>query len=662
MEILAGGTQHLRGCLKHTQIHNIEGKILGKDGKPLMPIRTKAVRGASLTQEETIVEPLIGNEPDLDNSFWNSAPVIDKEATTDATSEKTDSQCMGSKSYVNVVAAAKPNPKLNFRTLFNKDKVEHSDFVLPVENVMAAQNKFANSLVGFFVGKRVAFPLVLEQGPWLIRNQPLILTKWAPNLDLAKDVVKKVPVWVKVHRVPVEVYSDDGVSLIASQIGKHVMLDAFTSSMCSEPWGRMGYARALIEISAENELKNEIRMVVPIVEGEGHTIERTRVEYEWKPPRCPDCLVFGHDQTSCPKRVVVPKPVKPKGNDPKSSTSGYNANEKAKVHEGENNGVKLRNLFEKLNDITHVVDPNSEAGETSGKKGGVESDEAAKSSFYEVDSDDEVDEHITMEKQKVPSTKGASTPSDHMALPVQNINHSAFRSMFEREKLSGFTSAPEKKGSKLALCSSSGSFKLEYFLLPIITLWEYDTGCESATRILNMVPTKKVDKTPYELWYGKVPNLSYLKVWGCEALVKRDTPDKLEQRSSRNQWGWAVMIEEIQEEEDTTPSEITSNIPQEVEGFEPPQEEVIPIRRITKDMFIGYGGNPSTELRVECYCDARFETDRDDTKSQTRLFSFLNGGRSGLEEEGTHHSPISTTEMSASELIIAQSEADMEAV
>nr|GEU64600.1 retrotransposon protein, putative, Ty1-copia subclass [Tanacetum cinerariifolium] len=34
---------------------------------------------------------------------------------------------------------------------------------------------------------------------------------------------------------------------------------------------------------------------------------------------------------------------------------------------------------------------------------------------------------------------------------------------------------------------------------------------ESAARILNMVPTKKVDKTPYEPWHGKVPNLSYLK-------------------------------------------------------------------------------------------------------------------------------------------------------
>ncbi|GJT02089.1 retrotransposon protein, putative, ty1-copia subclass [Tanacetum coccineum] len=149
-----------------------------------------------------------------------------------------------------------------------------------------------------------------------------------------------------------------------------------------------------------------------------------------------------------------------------------------------------------------------------------------------------------------------------------------------------------------------------------LSFWDY--ALESATRILNMVPTKKVDKTPYELWYGKVPNLSYLKVWGCEALIKRDTPDKLEQRSvkcifigypketmcyyfyfspenkivvaryaeffekrliSQEISGRAVDLEEIQEEEDTTPSEITSNIPQEVEGFEPPQEEVIPIRR-----------------------------------------------------------------------------------
>ncbi|GJW69469.1 retrotransposon protein, putative, ty1-copia subclass [Tanacetum coccineum] len=60
-----------------------------------------------------------------------------------------------------------------------------------------------------------------------------------------------------------------------------------------------------------------------------------------------------------------------------------------------------------------------------------------------------------------------------------------------------------------------------------------DYALETVACILNMVPTK-VEKTPYKVWHGQAPKLSYLKVWGCEALVKRDTltnPDKLEPRS-----------------------------------------------------------------------------------------------------------------------------------
>nr|GEW70196.1 hypothetical protein [Tanacetum cinerariifolium] len=79
--------------------------------------------------------------------------------------------------------------------------------------------------------------------------------------------------------------SEDGLSLIGTQIGKPVMLDAFTSSICIEPWGRMGFARALIEVEADKNLKEEIIMAVPRLEEEGHNIERIRVKYEWKPPR-----------------------------------------------------------------------------------------------------------------------------------------------------------------------------------------------------------------------------------------------------------------------------------------------------------------------------------------------------------------------------------------
>ncbi|GJT82895.1 hypothetical protein Tco_1057237 [Tanacetum coccineum] len=80
-----------------------------------------------------------------------------------------------------------------------------------------------------------------------------------------------------------------------------------------------------------------------------------------------------------------------------------------------------------------------------------------------------------------------------------------------------------------------------------------------------------------------------------EALVKRDSMKKLQQRSvkfveeyneffeekshnSRSQWEGHRSWKEIQDD-DASPSEITSKIPMEVEGFEPLSEEEILIRR-----------------------------------------------------------------------------------
>ena len=57
--------------------------------------------------------------------------------------------------------------------------------------------------------------------------------------------------------------------------------------------------------------------------------------------------------------------------------------------------------------------------------------------------------------------------------------------------------------------------------------------------ILNKISSKFVPTTPYEIWHGKKSNLSYLKIWGCSAYVKRQKADKLENRSivAENQWG-----------------------------------------------------------------------------------------------------------------------------
>ncbi|GJU76738.1 retrotransposon protein, putative, ty1-copia subclass [Tanacetum coccineum] len=114
--------------------------------------------------------------------------------------------------------------------------------------------------------------------------------------------------------------------------------------------------------------------------------------------------------------------------------------------------------------------------------------------------------------------------------------------------------------------------------------WDY--ALETDAHILNMVPTKKVKKTPYEVWHGQAPKLSYLKVWGCEALVKRDTltkPDKLEPSLINQEASGSLEDLEIIQEEDTHPS-IDTSLNHEDDDLEidEPQSDIIPIRRSTR--------------------------------------------------------------------------------
>ncbi|KAL0386382.1 UNVERIFIED_CONTAM: putative mitochondrial protein [Sesamum latifolium] len=62
-------------------------------------------------------------------------------------------------------------------------------------------------------------------------------------------------------------------------------------------------------------------------------------------------------------------------------------------------------------------------------------------------------------------------------------------------------------------------------------MWGY--AYLTAAHILNKTPSKAFDKTPYEIWVGRVPKLSFLRVWGCQAYVKRLQPEKLEPRSDK---------------------------------------------------------------------------------------------------------------------------------
>ena len=64
-----------------------------------------------------------------------------------------------------------------------------------------------------------------------------------------------------------------------------------------------------------------------------------------------------------------------------------------------------------------------------------------------------------------------------------------------------------------------------------LSFWGY--ALETAAFTLNRAPSKSVETTPYELWFGAKPKLSFLKVWGCEAYVKKLMPDKLKPKAEK---------------------------------------------------------------------------------------------------------------------------------
>ena len=64
-----------------------------------------------------------------------------------------------------------------------------------------------------------------------------------------------------------------------------------------------------------------------------------------------------------------------------------------------------------------------------------------------------------------------------------------------------------------------------------LSFWGY--ALETTPFTLNRAASKSVQTTPYELWFGKKPKVSFLKLWGCDTYAKRLQPDKLKPKSEK---------------------------------------------------------------------------------------------------------------------------------
>nr|GEW54493.1 hypothetical protein [Tanacetum cinerariifolium] len=176
-------------------------------------------------------------------------------------------------SCAKLVTGEKSNKSVNFRTLITLVG-NGVDVVVLVECIRAINEWFANTAYGFFWENEWLTPLLLtismdgldamlENRLWFIRNNLLFLKKWHPDVNLLKEDVGNVPVWVKLHGVPMTTFSEDGLGAIATKLGTPLMLDSYTFDMYMQSWGRLSYDREMIELRADVELKDTIMVAKP---------------------------------------------------------------------------------------------------------------------------------------------------------------------------------------------------------------------------------------------------------------------------------------------------------------------------------------------------------------------------------------------------------------
>ncbi|GJR85269.1 hypothetical protein Tco_0209280 [Tanacetum coccineum] len=200
--------------------------------------------------------------------------------------------------------------KANLRKI-NVDVPNDVDYhiLLPLDSVHEVSDRMKNSLYGYFIGKRLAFPVV----------ESFI----------------------------------DGLSLIASKIGTRMMLDSYMNTICLESWSRSSSARILIEIDACNVFCDNMIMVGPNEEGPGYTketIRRTSSEAD------DDGFIEVKKKKPGGKGGVSPKTAPPGGNK-NVATSGNSLKTASKTNDSPsgNRIVSLSNSFDALNDDNSVT-------------------------------------------------------------------------------------------------------------------------------------------------------------------------------------------------------------------------------------------------------------------------------------------------------------------
>ncbi|XP_021858773.1 uncharacterized protein [Spinacia oleracea] len=137
-------------------------------------------------------------------------------------------------------------------------------------------------------------------GHYFFDSKPLVLKPWTVDMDMDKDDMKSVPIWVQL-KLNFKYWGEKALFKIVSQIGNPIKRDFATA--CRD---KLQYARVLVVVPLSQKFQEEISF-----RNEKGEMTVVRVHYEWRPTVCTTCRGVGHVSTECrlgnTKRVWVKK-------------------------------------------------------------------------------------------------------------------------------------------------------------------------------------------------------------------------------------------------------------------------------------------------------------------------------------------------------------------
>nr|GEV20885.1 hypothetical protein [Tanacetum cinerariifolium] len=301
----------------------------------------------------------------------------------------------------------------------------------------------------------------LENGPWFIHNHSINLQKWNPNVDLLKKDVGNVPVWVKLHGVPIMAFSKDGLSVIATKL----------------------------------ELKDTIMMAMSNIMGEGYYTCTVRVEYEWKPLRCSRCKAFGHTQEECPNNIGL----------------GVAKDLKKPSQTSQDVLVGLKVGFKPHKEYIPVSKKYTASFSDNKKKGVEPTNEVSNSNPFDVLNSVDNDMELGTNRRKTNLVNNEANSTGYSFMNVKNSSIAG--NPLKKVECPGDYDSEDEVASV-----DNGMARYMASKREAIIMKEYYSALQDEERFLVLV-TKPHNKTPYELLHGRVPSIGFMRPFGYPVTI-----------------------------------------------------------------------------------------------------------------------------------------------